>query len=1810
MKNLYFGLIIILFIFGCSTRNSVQVLKSNIGDNATISNNEVIRFVFDRDLKNPNSTDEYDTTQYIKFDPPIKGQFRWHRGNELTFYPDDKSILLVTEYSATLLESIVNSVKDLNLPKNNIFTFNSGKLEFENVNHFWTENPINSAKELNVSFKLSVPFKYSADENIISIYLNNEQYSPQNIVFLNSQELEFNLNLNKFTNKKENILKIVIDKGLVVGDAITTNTQKSITWEKNISSSDDFEVVWTETSTNTERGDLTYYFNYLLNQDIDYSSFINIEPKVNYEIEIFKNRMLLIGDFEPGETYKITLNKDFPNVLGNTLKENDVQFVQFNQLEKMIEFVEEDAIYLPSKGSRYVAVRLNGVKTLNLNVYKIYENNIIQIFNAGRAYDFYYDDNEDMDYSWSYYNTNKYGDLVYNSNIDLSSIEKKGNISLLKLDFKDYIRDRGVYVVRLIDSTNLSLQTDKIITISDIGIIAKTNNDDLFVSVNSLDNAEPIQGAKVRLISENNQIVEDLVTNNSGVVYFRELNKRKETKIPKLIKVEKNNDINYLLLSENTIFSNYIFDNLDGAESSGYKAFLYGDRELYRPGDSLVMAGIIRDENRKTLKNLPVEIQLLMPNSKIFKKFMLETDENGGFSTIFKIPENIITGSYRIKALTSQNLAIGERKINIEQFVPQRIKLTLKTDKNEYKSNEIIKVSALAENLFGTPAVNREYNAEISLRQKQFKNRDLQNYSFEIKNTQIDEKYQEFSGQTDNSGNISFQIPLAEFENSGLIEANISLTVFDESSRPVYINKIVPIETQSHFFGIGKINNWLNINQYYDIPLVAVKSNGESAGKVKASVSVVRKYWQTVARRSEYSDYIYYENQEREELVLSKDIVIDGKNGKIGFKPTNSGIYEIRVSYPNSLSYSSYEMMAYGYGFSSTNAFQVSKEGYIDIYSEKENYYIGDKAKLMFRTPFNGRLIVTIERGGIIENYNLTTREKTAELNLDIKDSYLPNIYVSAVLIKPLVDISIPINVAYGYLPIKVDKKSTILPISISANENSRSGVKQTVTVKTLAHKDVNVTIAVVDEGIHQIKKSETPNPHKFFYEKMALGVSTYDVYRIIFPELKSKKLSFGGGEGFDEVFDNFVMNKFADERVIPLAKWSGILKTDSKGEAKFEFELPKFSGSVRISAVAYIDDAFGSDSKNMTISDPIILSSAMPRFLTTGDESFSSVNISNTTNNTMQVSLNIKSSGPLKIENFKDNSISIPANSEKRVNFNVKALNYEGLGKIELFANSKSESQSESINLPIRYPAVFTKYYKSGSISGNNKKEFNFSNKFESGSSVTYLTMSKTPVVEYINGLEFLLNYPHGCMEQTVSQAFPLLYYPDLAKVSRITNDKYKDKDGERIIISVIDRTKMLQLPDGSWGMWESEYSGHWWTSCYTTHFLISAKNQGYNVSDNSIEKALNYLKLKSANAELTIYNMLVGNKLSKIQQYPREAIYGLFVLSLAGRADYSTMNFYKNKLNDLTNDSKILLASAYKLAGDNGNYKRIIGSVKTENTSYVIFPNTAMSSPIRDFAISLYSIIVSEPNDNRIISMTKQLGEMLKNKKDMTTQEAAFGFLALGKSLNLAANNKPVNIFANDDKNEIAQFDDKKMSINAISHSAKILLNSKAEGKAYYFINSYGIPKDGKYEEKDNYLKVRRTFYDKRGQEIKKLNFKSGDEIIVQLSISSENYGMNVNDMLISDLLPAGLEVENPRLKDTKSYTWIKYSQEPKHFDYRDDRVNIYFDFTENTSFYYVVRAVVPGKFKLGPVTANAMYNSDIFSISGSGIVNVKGK
>ena len=779
----------------------------------------------------------------------------------------------------------------------------------------------------------------------------------------------------------------------------------------------------------------------------------------------------------------------------------------------------------------------------------------------------------------------------------------------------------------------------------------------------------------------------------------------------------------------------------------------------------------------------------------------------------------------------------------------------------------------------------------------------------------------------------------------------------------------------------------------------------------------------------------------------------------------------------------------------------------------------------------------------------------------------------------------------------KVEEKSRKIPVEIIASKSVRSKTHQKIKVK--AEAGSYVTLAAVDNGVLQVSDFKTPDPYNYFYQKKALQVTAYDLYPLLFPEVQARLSSTGGDEGLEM---QKRVNPMPAKRIKIVSYWSGIAKANGDGEANFEFDIPQFSGEIRLMAVSYKGQSFGSGENTMTVADPVVISTALPRFLSPGDSVTIPVTLSNTTGKQASLTAIVNVQGPLKVAGESKQILSVNAKSEGRATFKIAADPAIAIGKVTVTVRGLGEKFSDETDISVRPPSTLQKVTGSGSIVGGNSEKINIGLSDFIPASVDYqLVVSRSPALELADQLRYLVEYPYGCTEQTVSAAFPQLYYGDLADLMQL--NKQNKTNANSNIIEAIRKIKMRQLYNGAVTLWDNEGTEDWWATIYAAHFLLEARKAGFDVDNSLIGTMLNYISNRLQKKEIITYyyNRTLNKKI-----VPKEVAYGLYVLTLAGRNNIPAMNYYKANPNLLALDSKYLLAAAYATAGDKKSFKEMLPTSFTGEES-VAQTGGSYYSDVRDEAIALNALIDADPGNAQIGVMAKHVADKLKSRYWLSTQERAFAFLALGK-LARSANKSDATAEILVNGKTVARVDAGQWrgDKNALK-GTNVEIATKGNGRLYYFWQAEGISASGAYKEEDSYLKVRKHFYDRYGKEITGNTFKQNDLIIVGITLE-RSFSTDIDNVVITDLLPAGFEIENPRTKDIPGMDWIKDASTATALDVRDDRIHFFVDAGKNKQvYYYAVRAVSPGLFKMGPVSADAMYNGEYHSYNGAGVVRV---
>jgi uncharacterized protein YfaS (alpha-2-macroglobulin family) len=1795
----YLCLACIATVFACGKfgKDALNVTKRNFSEEIATQQNLV--FTFNTNIVKDSLIDIWKQDAYIKFVPEIKGKYKWTAANELVFSPE-VGFKPSTDYKAEITEKVLNSATEkLKLGDDITFTFHTPYLSLLGTDIFWVMNKQNTP-ELRMNLNFNYPVNPAEVAQLTKVAIGGAEagYKINTAETTESIQLAVPQGSQTFDNKA---LKVILSSGLRTAQG--EKPALDLVFEAEIPSKDDFKILQIVGETDEDKPYIRIYANQAVQPSpTDLKRFLNLSPSLDYQIETTDFGFTLKGNFEFGKNYKLIIDKSLKGVFGGSLTSNVEQTVIFGDLQPSISFASKKSIYLTNKGNRNIGLRITSIPRVRVQVYKVYANNILSYL---REQGYYFEYDYDYDYYGSFDN---YGDLVFEQTHETKNLPKADGLQLLNMNFMDGKASfKGIYVLKVTSDDENYRSASQLLSLSDIGLIVKHTPNSVLVFANSISNVKPVSGANITLISSNNQEVYNATTDNDGVAKFPDLKTKASGFRVSMVTANKENDFNYLYFTQTEVnTSRYDVGGIRENEA-GYQAYIYGERELYRPDETMNLKTLVRNNQWQPVTDLPIKMRILMPNGKEFVSKKGTLNKQGAFETSVKIPASTVTGAYTIEVYTSNDILLNAKNINVEEFVPDRIKVEAKVSKEVVKIGEELNVDGQALNLFGPPAKNRRYEMEMQLQRKYFSPEKFPEYNFAL-NGRNDVSYENIlrEGTTDEEGRFSetFEMP-TNHKNIGMLEGKVYISVFDESGRKVNRSRAFTMLTQDVFFGIKAFDYYVDTRQPLSIPVVAVNHLGQVATNAKAKVRVIRYEWQNALENGN-SGYRYV-SQKKEIIEKEMTVSINGTSTYIPFVPSVSGEYEIRVATTNATdSYVSRSFYAYGWGTTSGTSFEVNKEGEIDITLDKDKFAVGEEAKILMKTPFAGKILLTVEKDKVYDYFFVETDKKAATFTLPIKKEYLPNAYISATLIKPADNSSIPLTVAYGYKSLKVEDASSKIGIQITVPQRIRAKTKQEIIVQTdKKQSDIEITIAVIDEGILLLKNSQNPNPHEFFYQKRALEVNSYNIYPRLFPELKSMQRSYGA-DGYDL---GKRLNPMANKRIKPVSFWSGTLKTDGSGQAKFTINVPQFSGDLRIVAVAAKDNAFGMSATNMKVADPLVVSTSLPLFLSPNDEILVPVTLTNTTDKNAEVTAQIGASGSMELTGDNSQSISIPAGQEKQIFFKAKAKNEIGTALVNVEVSGLGEKFSEKIDMTVRPSTSLLKTSGSGLAESNKAVNIDMKADYIQNSVKGKLIISRSPVVEFAKNLNYLVMYPYGCVEQTISTAFPQLYFAELIEDLQPTqaNNAMAKQNAYFNVQEAIRKLQTMQLYDGSLSYWQGGSDPSWWGTAYAGHFLIEARKAGFEVDTKYLNQIYSYLSSQVKRKNTEVYEYYDdGNTRKATRIAPKEVFYSLYVLALAGRQDIATMNYYKANQQLVSLDSKYLLASSYFLAGDQGAFRKVLPPNFNGERSLTALGGSFYSY-IRDEAIALNTLTDTDPQNAQVGIMAKHLAQQMKQATYLNTQENAFGILALGKLAKKAsATNATAVIYA--DGAKVGEMTGKTLTLNKQVQGKQVKIEANS-GNLYYFWEMEGLNTTGTYKEEDNFLKVRKEFYDRNGSRFSTTNFKQNELVVVKITLQST--GGAVPNVVLTDMLPAGLEIENPRLGGGGAgISWITNAANAEHFDFRDDRVNIFASAspTEIKSFYYVCRAVSRGTFKMGPVSADAMYNGEYHSYNGAGTVTVE--
>jgi uncharacterized protein YfaS (alpha-2-macroglobulin family) len=803
-------------------------------------------------------------------------------------------------------------------------------------------------------------------------------------------------------------------------------------------------------------------------------------------------------------------------------------------------------------------------------------------------------------------------------------------------------------------------------------------------------------------------------------------------------------------------------------------------------------------------------------------------------------------------------------------------------------------------------------------------------------------------------------------------------------------------------------------------------------------------------------------------------------------------------------------------------------------------------------------------------------------------------VYVTAAVIKNARDVDrVSPARAFGIAPLLVGSDERQIDVQIQGPEVIRSNRDLTLNIATGNSGRTHLTVAAVDAGILTLTDFQTPDPFEFFYGKRQSYLNPYDIYSWIYPEIEraASHLSPPGGRMFAERRKRHV-NPITARRVKPVALWSGIVETDAQGTATVEFKVGEFNGKLVVMAVAVQGDRVGAGTSEVIVRDPIVVQESFPRFVSPGDEVIGLATVFNNKETARPVTLSLETTGPVEMLTASSLTEQLAAGSETELAFAVKATRRPGKIECVLAATDGADSSRLSFELPNRPALPLTTLHGSGSVVAGDSITIELPSNWIEGTDEYVIQTSSLSAVEFARHINFLLRYPYGCLEQTTSRLFPLIYFDGLAKFA--DPELLKANAADYYINEGILKLTSLLRADGSFSFWPGGSQVHGWSAIYASHFMLEAKKAGFSVG---------------ADLERTIVDRLRDIALGRVNDTPvPERIYAAYALSIANRLERRVVNYLKQiHPDDIPVYSKFQLAGALARFGDTDD---ALAMLPEEIQPAIFEPETGgtFNSGVRTNAILLDVLTEIQPENPSTAVLAQSLVEGARFGRWYTTQATAFALMALGKYF---AGQEPADIRGRvsieSDTSMAIDEKDKRLTRRGLAGKAVNIMND-GEGPIFYYWQASGVPEEGVAEEFERGIRVTRTYMEVDGSELIADSVRLGQQVICRIEASATN--RRLSNVVIADLLPAGMEIENPRLKTSPRLSWLPGNK--GRFDYqdiRDDRLLLFTNLSPGTTttFHYSLRVIAAGTFKIPPITAECMYNPVIAGSSSSGVLKV---
>ncbi|EOH6333056.1 alpha-2-macroglobulin family protein [Citrobacter koseri] len=1413
--------------------------------------------------------------------------------------------------------------------------------------------------------------------------------------------------------------------------------------------------------------------------------------------------------------------------------------------------------------------------------------------------------------NWESDNLLKMADLVYTGRFDLNPARNTREKRLLPLSDIKPLQQAGVYIAVMNQAGHYNYSNPAtLFTLSDIGVSAHRYHNRLDIFTQSLENGAAQQGVEVALLDEKGQTLAQAASDAQGHVQLE------NSQQAALLLARKDGQTTLLDLKLPAL--DLAEFAIAGAPGYSKQFFMFGPRDLYRPGETVILNGLLRDSDGKTLPDQPVKLEVVKPDGQVLRT-VVSQPENGLYRFTYPLDSGAPTGMWHIRANTGDNQP-RMWDFHVEDFMPERMALNLSAQKTPLAPSEEVTFSVVGYYLYGAPANGNTLQGQLFLRPQREAVQALPGFQFgDIAEENLSRSLDEVqltldeNGRGDVSANSQWQeahSPLQVILQASLLESG-GRPVTRRAEQAIWPADTLPgIRPQFASKAVYDYRTDATVNQpivdeggnaAFDIVYADAQGNKKAASGLQVRLIRERRdyYWNWSESEGWQSQFDQKDLVEGEQtLDLSAD-----ETGKVSF-PVDWGSYRLEVKAPND-AISSVRFWA-GYSWQdNSDGSGAARPDRVTLKLDKPTYRPGDTIKLHVAAPVAGKGYAMVESSdGPLWWQEIDVPAEGLDLSIPVDKSWSRHdLYLSALVVRPGdKSRSATPKRAVGLLHLPLGDENRRLDLTLESPAKMRPNQPLTVNVKASAKhgetpKQINVLLSAVDSGVLNITDYVTPDPWQAFFGQKRYGADIYDIYgQVIEGQGRLATLRFGG-DG-DELKRG---GKPPVNHVNIVAQQALPVTLNEQGEGSVTLPIGDFNGELRVMAQAWTAEDFGSSESKVIVAAPVIAELNQPRFMAGGDTSRLTLDVTNLTDKPQTLTIELAASGLLELVSQQPAPVNLAPGVRTTLFIPVRAK--EGFGEGELQAtltglNLPGETlpaQHKQWKIGVR-PAWPAQTVNSGTVLQAGETWHAPAQNLENFSPVTLqgqLLLSGKPPLNLARYIRELKAYPYGCLEQTASGLFPSLY-TNAAQLKALGIAGDTDEKRRAAVDTGISRMLQMQRDNGGFALWDNNGPEEYWLTAYAMDFLVRAGEQGYSVPADAInrgnERLLRYLQDPG----------MMSVRYSDDTQASKFAVqaYAGLVLARQQKAPLGALREIWERRSQAASGLPLLqLGIALKNMGDASRSEQALTLALNTPRRDAQQWMADYGSPLRDNALMLSLLEENKLQPEAQNTLLTTLSEQAFGQRWLSTQESNALFLAARTLQDLPGTWQAQTSLADQpltgDKAQTRNLDADRLSALQVTNSG--------DQPLWLRLDSSGYPQTAPVPA-SNVLHIERQILGTDGQSKSLSSLRSGELVLVWLEVKASQ---NVPDALVVDLLPAGLELENQNLANSSASLQDSGSEvqnllnqmqqaDIQHMEFRDDRfvAAVAVNQGQPVTLVYLARAVTPGTYQVPVPQVESMY------------------